>query len=204
MNIIERVKNILISPKKEWDVIATEEQSLSTVLTTYVVPLSLIGALATLIGWGLIGKSYGGFGLDWTVKGWDIGIKYAIISLVSVILGFLITTFVVDMLAPSFGSEKNLNKSAQFVAYSYTPSLVAGVLNILPSLALLVMIAGLYSIYLMYLGLGPVKKTPDDKKVVYLVISIVVLIAAYFVLGLILVSVLGLGTMGATNHITVG
>ena len=204
MNIIERVKNILVSPKKEWGVIATEQQSMSSVLTTYVVPLSLIGAAATLIGWGLIGKSYGGFGYTFTVKGWDIGIKYAIISLVSTIVGFLITTFVVDVLAPSFGSEKNLDRSAQFVAYSYTPSLIAGILNILPSLALLVMVAGLYSIYLMYLGLGPVKKTPDDKRVVYLVISIVVLMVAYFVLGLILVSILGLGGLGAGNHVTIG
>jgi len=199
MNIIERVKNILISPKKEWDVIATEEQSLSSVLTTYVIPLSLIGAAASLIGWGLIGKSYGGSFFSFTIKGWDIGIKYALISLVSVIVGFLVTTFVVDALAPSFGSEKNLNKSAQFVAYSYTPSLIAAVLNILPSLAIIASLAGLYGIYLMFLGLGPVKKTPEDKKVVYLVITIVVLIAASVVLGLILASVLGLGSIGSAR-----
>ncbi len=199
MNIIERVKNILVSPKKEWGVIATEEQSLSSVLTTYVLPLSLIGAAATLIGWGLIGKSYSwGFG-SFTVKGWDIGIKYAIISLVSVVAGFLITTFVVDALAPSFGSEKNLNKSAQYVGYSYTPSLVAAVFTIIPSIALIASLIGLYSLYLMWLGLSPMKKTPDDKKVVYLIVSIVVLIVVYIVLGIILVSVLGLGTIGAGN-----
>ena len=193
MNIIERVKNILVTPKTEWDVIAAEQGTVSSVLTTYVLPLALIGALATLIGWGLIGRSY------WivTVKGWDIGIKYAIISLVSVIAGFLITTFVVDALAPSFGSEKNLNKSAQFVGYSYTPGLLGGILAIFPSIAWLGALLGLYGIYLMYLGLGPVKKTPEDKKVVYLIISIVVLMAVYFVLGLILVSVLGLGGLGA-------
>ena len=192
MNIIDRVKNILITPKTEWDVIAAEQQSLSSVLTTYVLPLSLIGAAASFIGWGFIGKSYGFF----TVKGVDIGVKYAIISLVSVIIGFFITTFVVDALAPSFGSEKNINRSAQFVGYSYTPALIGAIFNILPSLALLGALCGLYSIYLMYLGLGPVKKTPEDKKVVYLIISIVVLIVVYFVLSLILVSILGLGNPG--------
>lgn len=200
MNIIERVKNILVAPKKEWVVIAAEEGSVSSVLTTYVLPLSLIGAGATLIGWGLIGKSYSfGFLGNYTVKGWDIGIKYAIISLVSVVVGFLITTFVVDALAPSFGSEKNLNKSAQFVGYSYTPSLVGAVLSIFPSIAWLGGLFGLYAIYLMYIGLGPVKKTPDDKKVVYLVVSIVVLIAVYIVLGLILASVFGLNNLGKVS-----
>ena len=193
MNLIERVKNILVAPKKEWDVIATEQGTLTSVLTTYVLPLALVSAAATLIGWGLIGRSY------WfvTVKGWDIGIKYALISLVSTVVGFLITTFVVDALAPSFGSEKNLNRSAQFVGYSYTPGLLGGIFGIFPSIAWLGSLLGLYGIYLMYTGLGPVKKTPDDKKVVYLIISIVVLIAVYFVLGLILVSILGLGTLGA-------
>lgn len=197
MNIIERVKNILTGPKKEWDVIATENSSLSSVLTTYVLPLSLIGAAATLLGWGLIGKSYSfGFLGSVTVKGWDIGIKYAIIALVSTTIGFLITSFVVDALAPSFGSEKNLNKSAEFVGYSYTPSLVGGILGIFPSVAWLGALLGLYGLYLMYLGLGPIKKTPDDKRVVYLVISIVCLIAIYFVIGLILASVLGLNNLG--------
>ena len=62
MNIIERVKNIIVAPKKEWGVIAAEEGSVSSVLTTYVLPLSLIGAAATLIGWGLIGKYGKGLG----------------------------------------------------------------------------------------------------------------------------------------------
>jgi hypothetical protein len=204
MNIIERVKNMLVSPKTEWGVVAGEEQSLSTVLTTYVLPLSLIGAGATLIGWGLIGKSYSwGFG-SFTVKGWDIGIKYAIISLVSTIVGFLITTFVVDALAPSFGSEKNLNKSAQYVGYSYTPALVAAVLTIFPTIAWLgSLLGGLYTLYLMWLGIGPMKKTPEDKKVVYLIVCIVVLIVAWIILGLILVSILGLGTIG-TGNVNIG
>lgn len=203
MNIIERVKNILVTPKTEWDVIAAEEGSVSSVLTTYVLPLSLIGAAASLIGWGLIGKSYGGFGFSFAVKGWDIGIKYAIISFVTAIVGYFITTFVVDALAPSFGSEKNINKSAQFVGYSSTASLVGGFFNIFPSVAWLAFLLGLYGLYLMYLGLGPVKKTPDDKKVVYLIISIVVLMVVYFVVGLILVSILGLGALG-TGRIDVG
>ena len=190
----------MVAPKKEWDVIAAEEGSVSSVLTTYVLPLSLIGAAATLIGWGLIGKSYSfGFLGNYTVKGWDIGIKYAIISLVSVTVGYFITSFVVDALAPSFGSEKNLNKSAQFVGYSYTPSLIGAVLSIFPSVAWLGGLFGLYGIYLMYLGLGPVKKTPDDKKVVYLVVSIIVLVAVYIVIGLILASVFGLNNLGKVS-----
>jgi hypothetical protein len=197
MNLIERIKNILVTPKTEWNVIAAEEQPIATVYTTYVLPLSIIGAAAALLGWGLIGKSYGTFLGSFTVKGFDIGIKYAIISLVSSAISFFVTSFVMDALAPSFGSEKNLNKSAQLVGYSYTPALIGAILGILPSLALIGSLVGLYGIYLMYLGIGPLKKTPDDKKVVYMIVSFVILLAVSIVLGLILVSVLGLG--GAPN-----
>jgi len=198
MNIIERVKNILVTPKTEWNVIAAEEGTSSSVLTTYVLPLALIGAGATLIGWGLIGRTFG-FGVfgGFTVKGWDIGIKYAIVSLVSVLIGYFVTAFVVDALAPSFGSEKNLNKSAQLVAYAFTPSLVGAVFSVFPAVAWIGGLFGLYGIYLMYLGLGPVKKTPDDKKVVYLVVSFIVLIVVYLVVGLILASVLGIGNLAS-------
>ena len=38
----------------------------------------------------------------------------------------------------------------------------------------------------MYQGLAPLMNTPEDKKVVYLIVSIVVLIAVYWIISLIL------------------
>ena len=192
MNIIERVKNILVSPKTEWNVIATETTSVSTLITTYILPLALIGAIATFIGYGLIGIDIGFLGLKIKDTGW--GLKMGIISLISSVVGAVVTAFIVDALAPSFGSEKNMNRSMQLVAYGYTPALVAGIFNILPSIGWLAGLIGLYGIYLMYIGLGPIKKTPEDKKAIYLIITIVVLIAVYFVLGLILGSIMGVGS----------
>ena len=187
MNLIERVKNIITTPKTEWDVIAGEDTTLSSVITTYVVPLALLGAAATFIGYGFIGIDYGFF----RMKGIDWGIKMAVIQLVSAVVGVIVTAFVVDALAPSFGSEKNINKSAQLVAYGYTPSFVGALLNVFPAIGWLGGLFGIYGIYFMYLGLGPLKKTPEDKRVVYLVITIVILIVVYLVLGGILGSILG-------------
>ncbi len=194
MNLIERVKNIILTPKTEWPKIAIEEQSLTTVITNYVVPLVLIGAAATFIGYGLIGINYGFFrmsGIEW-------GIKMAVIQVLSALIGVIVTAFVVDALAPSFGSEKNINKSAQLVAYGYTPAFIGAIFNIFPAIALIGSLFSLYGIYLMYLGLGPIKKTPDDKKVIYLVVTIVALIVVYFIIGLILGSILGT-RIGATT-----
>ena len=187
MNLIERVKNIITSPKSEWEKIAVQEESMGTVLGSYVVPLVLVGAIATFIGYGFIGVNYGLF----KIAGVEWGIKMACIQVVTAIVGVVLTAYVVDALAPSFGSEKNINKSTQLVAYGYTPAFVGAIFNIIPAIAIIGSLLALYGIYLMYLGLGPVKKTPEDKKVIYLLITIVVLIVVYFVIGLILGNLLG-------------
>ncbi len=189
MNLIERVKNILITPKTEWDVIATEEQSLPSLATGYVLPLSLIGAVCAFIGFGLIGFNTGLFGIK--IKGMDWGMYEAISRLLAAVLGFIISAYVVDMLAPTFKSEKNINKSAQLMAYSATASLVGGIFLIIPSLAILALLCGLYGIYLMYLGIGPLKKTPEDQKVIYMIVAIVVYAVITGILLFILHKILG-------------
>ena len=104
------------------------------------------------------------------------------------------------MLAPSFNSEKNIGKSAQLVAYSNTPVWVAGFLSFIPVIGTLLAIAGwVYSIFLFYNGLGILKKTPEDKKVVYMVVAIIVMIAITFIISAILMavfaSIIGFGAM---------
>lgn len=188
MNIIERVKNILITPKTEWEVINAETDSIQTVLTTYVLPLAVVSAVGSLLH-GFLFPGY--VSLTYFVA-------MAIVGLISILIAFYISAYVIDALAPSFNSEKNLNKSAQLAAYSWTPTFIAGLLSFIPAIGpLLAIAAWVYGVYLMYLGIGPLKKTPEDKKVVYMLVSFVVLVVVYFViaaiLGMIILSIFGLG-----------
>lgn len=189
MNIIERVKNILISPKTEWNVINEESATLQSLLMGYVLPLTVIGAIASFIGYGIIGVDMGMLGIK--MKGISWGLYAGIGKLVTGILSFVIAAYVIDMLAPSFASEKNLNKSAQLVAYGSTPAMVGAFLGILPILSIIGGLFGLYGIYLWYLGLGPLKKTPEDKKVVYIVVSVLVYIVAIIIVGALVNIILG-------------
>jgi hypothetical protein len=190
MNLIDRVKNIITKPKEEWDVISTETPNTQSILTTYVVPLVAIGAVASFIGWGLIGKSYDyGFG-SYKVVGISLGIRYALISLIGGIAGVFLTAFIIDALAPTFKSEKDFGRSFQLVAYAFTPGWVGGVLNILPSLAIIGSLFVLYGLYLLYIGLPKLKKTPQDQVTGYFVVSLVTMLVASFVIGLILVKIL--------------
>src|SRR5580765_7532890 len=113
MNLVTRAKNMITNPKLEWDIIAGEQPNVSQIITQYVLPLTLLGAVAAFIGYGLIGFSM----LGTHVGGISWGIYYAVDKLVLGILSVFITAFAVDALAPSFGSEKDFGRSVQLVAY---------------------------------------------------------------------------------------
>ncbi len=181
MNLIERVKNILLTPKTEWDVINGETATTQSLLMGYVLPLSIVAAAGSL----LKGLLFAG----------AVGLKFFIITaaigFIAAVVSFFITVLIVDMLAPSFGSEKNMGKSAQLVAYSGTPSYIGGLLSFIPVIGWIVSLAAwVYGIYLMYLGIGPLKKTPEDKKVVYMVVAFLIMIVLYFILVAILGAVI--------------
>ena len=179
MNLIDRVKNILTAPQKEWQVINGEPGNPSAITTTYLIPLILIGTVAAFIGFGLIGMSIGFFKFKSTELGIKMAIGYAIRSLA----GIFILAFIIDALAPNFSAEKNFGKSFQVAAYCSTASLVAGIFLILPSLAIIALLAGLYGLYLLYVGLPILKPTKEkDKATTYFLIILVVAI----VLGILL------------------
>ncbi len=186
MSLTERAKQIIIAPQKEWDVIAQEPADISKIITGYVVPLAAVAAIATFIGWSFIGVGSGMF----RMKGMGWGIYTGINLFVSSIISVYLRAFIIDALASNFASEKNMSRSVQLVAYSFTPVWVAGILSILPVLSMIAMIAGLYSLYLLYLGFPKLKKTPADKHLSYFIVSFIVTMVVYWVLFAILGSIL--------------
>jgi len=128
-------------------------------------------------------------GLLWNTITW--GLIGAIMAFINTIVSFYVATYITDALAPSFSSEKNLNRSAQLVAYSYTATAVASILGIIPLLGVVAIIAGFaYSIYLMYLGIEAIKNTPEEKRIGYVIVIIIVQIIVYWILSSILASIL--------------
>ena len=181
MNLIERAKNMIASPKTEWLVIESETATPRSLLISYVLPMGIIASIGKVLT-----------GLVWVGIFSTYFLWAAIFGFISIIASFYISIYVIDMLAPTFGSEKNLNKSAQLVAYSNTPNWVAGLLSFIPVIGWLLVIAGwVYSIYLFYIGLGALKSTPEDKKVVYMIVAFIVMIAVVFIISAILMAIFG-------------
>jgi Yip1 domain len=182
MDIVERAKNIIMTPKTEWLVIAAEEPNTAQIFKGYVLPLALIPAIAHIIGLGLIGRG--------VMSSFSWGIAMGLIQFIVAFVGVYISAYVIAFLAPRFASQQDMGRAVQLVAYSYTPVWVAGILSIVPALGILVFLGGIYSLYLMYLGLPHTMKTPQDKVIGYLVVSIVGVIVIYWVITLLLTPII--------------
>ncbi|MDR1764181.1 MAG: YIP1 family protein [Dysgonamonadaceae bacterium] len=177
-NLVNRVKQILVSPKTEWQVIDNENDSHVKVFMGYVLPLALIPAIASLIGYWVIG-THGLHLFSW-------GLRQAIVQFILMVGGVYITAFVINALAPTFQAQGNPNKAFSLVAYAYTPAMVAGIFYIIPLLSPLVSLVSLYSLYLLYIGLQPLMKQPAEKTPVYFVASLVAMVVAFVVLSIVL------------------
>jgi hypothetical protein len=181
--MINRIKNILFTPKTEWPVIAGENKPHATVATTWVLLLALIPAVAALIGYGVVGQTVLGVKIGGTI---GYGLRYAILQYVSMVIGIYVVALVIDLLAGSFGARKNFNQAFSLVAYAYTPTLVGGIFYILPSLSVLASLCGIYSLVLLYMGLKPMMQVPAEKQTGYFIVSLLVMILAMVVLSMIL------------------
>ena len=197
MNLVDRVKNILITPKTEWEVIKNELTTTTDLFTKYAMILALIPVVATFIGQSLIGMSLGPFG-SYKIPVSN-GLIYAVVYYILSLAGVYLVAFIIDALAPSFGSTKDMGASLKVAVYSYTAAWIAGIFSVIPILGILGILS-LYSLYLMYLGLKSVKDTPQDKLVGYLVVVIIIAIVVYFVIGMI-VAAIALPSFGSLDSL---
>ena len=194
--LVERAKDILMSPKTEWPIIAAEEPDPGKLITGYAVPLLLISGIATFIGYGFLGVGLVGAGtLTW-------GIAQALIVVVGGLIGVYLAAAVINALAGTFGSKGDFNRALQLVVYASTASWVAGFFAFIPILGALIALFGLYGIYLFYLGLPHMMQTPKDKVIPYMLVSAVVMVVVYFVIAaimsMILLPIFGLSAIGSS------
>jgi hypothetical protein len=202
MALVDRVKNILLSPRSEWQVIDAEPATVSSLYTGYIAPLALIPAVCQAIGMSLIGINIPFVGGHFRVPIVTALTRGAVMYVVGLI-GVYILAMIVDALAPTFAGTKNQVQALKVVAYSYTAAWVAGILYLIPALSLLGILAGLYSLYLLYLGLPVLMKSPADKAVGYTLVVIIVAFVLAICIGLV-VGALGFAPMGGMGRMGPG
>jgi len=96
----------------------------------------------------------------------------------------------------TFGGTKDKVQALKTIAYAITASCVAGIAAIVPLIGWLIAIAaGIYGIYLLYLGLPHTMKCPQDRAGGYTAVVVIIAIVAGFLIGAIVGTVTGAGMM---------
>lgn len=203
-NLIERVKAILLTPKTEWPVIAAEPDTTAGLYTRYILIVSALGPIAMFIKGSLIGTStfLGTFRMDV-----GTGLKFSVLTYVLGLVGVFLWSLIINVLAPTFGGQKDSVQALKTAAYAATGAWVASAGQVVPWLGWLIGLAGaIYSIYLLYLGLPHTMKAPADKAAGYTAVTIIVAIVLSWILWAIVGSIAGRGMMGGMGGpaVTVG
>lgn len=186
-SLVDRAKNILLTPRTEWPRIAAEPSSIQQIYTSYVMILAAIPPIAGFIGLMLFmpripGVSYSpsmGYLIAMMMLGYLVALAVVFIM-----------ALIIEALAPSFGGTKDRLQAFKLSAYASTPVWVAGILGIFPPLALLVYLAYVYVAFLIYMGLGPVMRVPEDKSILFTIVIVVAYVLLIILIGAIVSAVM--------------
>jgi hypothetical protein len=170
MSMVDRIKGILLAPRDEWPKISAEPATVQSIYTGWIMILAVIGPLAMLVG-------YAELGIPWAAR-------LAIASYVIALVITFVLAMIVDVIAPSFGGQKDFVGALKLVAYSGTIVFLAGIVHLIgPFANLLMWIAAIYAFYTFALGAPALRKCSADKAIPFTLVVALFVIGLYFVAG---------------------
>lgn len=164
MHILERATSLLLRPKPTWQAIDAQAASAAGLYTGYLMVLAAIPAVCGFIGFSLIGMV--GVGVSYRLPLW-VGLATMLVSYVLTLAGVYLVSRVISALAPVFGGVASRIQALKVAVYSSTAALLAGAFNLVPTLSMLGVLAGLYSLYLLHTGLPVLMKSSRGPAIAY-------------------------------------
>jgi hypothetical protein len=182
MQLIDRVKSILLQPRPTWREIDTEFTKPGEIWGKYILPLAAIGPICGTIGMLIFGQRIAFTSLTNPVP-ISTAITRGVAAYVLALLSTFVVTQIINLLSPNFGGQKNDVQALKAAAYSSTAAWIGGIFALVPALGLVSLIFSLYSLYLLYVGLPIVMKVPQDRAMGYTAVVIIVTIVVFLVVG---------------------
>ncbi|HEX9611826.1 MAG TPA: Yip1 family protein [Gemmatimonadales bacterium] len=179
--LVARVAAILFKPGDTWNVIAGEFTTAGSIYKSHVLPLAAVPAISLAVGSILWGRPtlFGKITIPITTAV-QTGVATYVLWLVSI----FVIALVVNALASTFDGTANRVQAVKVAAYASTPALLAGAFTLLPTGGWL-RLTSLYGLYLLYVGLTPVMKSPKDRSAGYAVVASITAIIVYLMIDLV-------------------
>lgn len=193
MNLVDRAKRILLSPRAEWPVIDTEPTTPAQLYTGYIMPLAAIGPIAQVIGYSVFGITVPTLGTYRVPIG--TAVTRALVAYALALAGTYVLALIIDGLAPTFNAQRSRIQALKLAAYSSTAAWVAAVFVLVPALRFLTVL-GLYSVYLLYLGLPILMRSPRDKAMTYTGVVVLAALVLFMLAGAVVGRLMAVPTAG--------
>lgn len=188
MDLAQRARSIVLKPKEEWRKIKAESATVGSLFFSYAGILAAVPPVFEFIGNVLIGRKYPFIG--WYRHGFGEALGRAVLSYVFSLGTVFLFALSIDLLAPNFASKRSLPNALKLAVYSMTPVWLSGILSLVPSLGILSLLAGLYGLYILFVGFEtPLMDTPKERVPPYFGISLVIVAALFLVFWVILKAV---------------
>jgi hypothetical protein len=183
---LDLVLYILKNPKDCWPRLRSDPRDIPQLYSTYLIPLVGVSAICQFIGQSMVGVPVPLVGTIRVpvISAFISCAMTAAIQLAVVYFG----AWLMEQLAPKFNGSAPLEASFKLLAFSMTPGLVAGVLGIYPPLMMLGLFFGLYSLYLLWVGLPAMIDIPAEKRVPFLAAVVV----ASMAIGIVSLGIVGM------------
>ena len=161
--LIARAAAILTRPARTWDVVADEPEDEGRLFARYVAPLAAIPTVCGVIGPLVFAYDIAQVRLRDDLFGL---LLKSVVAFGATLIVVWLLAWVIAGLARPFGGIASRRQAVKLAAYSGTAFWVAGIFHLYPSLALpMTALAGAYSLYVLYLGLGPLMRVDDDRRI---------------------------------------
>lgn len=179
--MIRRIIAILRTPKGEWVRIGAEHIGVRRIMLGWVAPLAAIGPLAKLIETQIVRDMGDGMHMP---PPFTTALTEAVVSYTLTLLATYVLALVVNGLAITFKGKREFERALKLAAYGATPAYLATVFEIWPPLGILEA-AGLYSLYLILVGLPILMHVPRKRALAYTAVTMLTGLGLAIILSLV-------------------
>ncbi len=162
MDVYERAKAMVLSPSSEWLSIEPESGDAGYLFTNYAAFVAAIPPICEFLRHGVFGAAGRHF-RHLHPHGFFSSLFGGIVHYLVTFIVLYVMAVVIDGLAPTFSAPKNPQNAMKLAVYSMTPVWLAGVFALIPGLGFLRLLAVIYAVYLLWLGLPILMRCPSDK-----------------------------------------
>jgi hypothetical protein len=176
MDAVRRILRLLLWPKDEWDRIAREESSIDELLRRFILPLSLLAPIASVIGMKV-------FDAGWDPKyGYVVADTDIFAAGVTTLFTSIVSVFALAgifwLIAPLYDSERDYRAALKVATYGSIPVMLAGATLVMPMMVVIGIGGLIYTLFHFWLAARQVLHVRKSHQAEFVGISMMLLVMA--------------------------